>query len=200
MSWVVLTSAQSKERLTPAGCKDRLRHDATASSWEQPKARAGCRDCGSDGDRCGRAPCSPRTSDDDAPAWTHATDNFRTVGSPIDSRARTEVSFASSVVSRQLLGACSRQRGFIRPPRPFPLQGGERSALASGWRDAVPVQVGGRWHFSDALGPERRYATRRQGADALRAPHGTARVGSVLGQGTDVPRSPHFRRRGGVLH
>ncbi len=45
----VLTSVRSRERRGQGDGKDRSRLDAAAASWRLPKARAGCRGCGSDG-------------------------------------------------------------------------------------------------------------------------------------------------------
>ena len=74
----VLTSAQSRECHGQAGGKDRSRLDAGAAWSLPPKARAGDRGFGSDGNSSGRSPRSPRTSGDPS-TWTHATDNFRTI-------------------------------------------------------------------------------------------------------------------------
>ena len=62
----IITSAESRERRGQADGKDRSRLDAAAASWRPPRARAGCRDCGSDGNSSDRSPRSPRTSGDDA--------------------------------------------------------------------------------------------------------------------------------------
>ena len=59
----VVTSAESRERRSQADGKDRSRLDAEAASWQPPRARAGCRDCGTDGKSSDRSPRSPRTSD-----------------------------------------------------------------------------------------------------------------------------------------
>ena len=73
----------------PSDGKDPSRLDTAAASWRPPKARAGYPDCGSDSHSSDRSPRSPRTSDD-APTWTHATDNCHTVAAPIDPRAGTQ--------------------------------------------------------------------------------------------------------------
>ena len=87
----VVTSAESRECRGQADGKDRSRLDAAAASWQLPTAQAGCRGCGSDGNSSDRSPRSPRTSGN-APTWTHATDNFRTIAPPIVSMAGTQAS------------------------------------------------------------------------------------------------------------
>src|SRR5208282_1599398 len=87
----VVTNAQSRVCRGQGDCKDQLRLDTGAASWRLPKARVGYRDCGSRGNSSGRSPRSPRTSDN-APTWTHATDNVHTIAPPIVSMAGTQAS------------------------------------------------------------------------------------------------------------
>src|SRR5208282_6501768 len=86
-----VTSAESRGRRGQGDGKDRSQLDAGAASWQQPKAQAGYRGCGSDGNSSDRSPGSPRMTAY-GPPWARATDSFRTTASPTDSRAGNQAS------------------------------------------------------------------------------------------------------------
>jgi len=105
-----VTSAESRERRTQADGRGPRRLDAEEASWRPPRARAGCRDCGSDGRSSDRSPRSPRTSDANDRPRPHAGDSFRTIEPPTDSRARTQASSAPAPSSRERELCRSRRR------------------------------------------------------------------------------------------
>ena len=110
-----VTSAESRERRSQADGKGPGRLDAEEASWQPPRARAGCRDCDTDGKSNDRSPRSPRTSDSDGRPRRHAGDSFRTTEPPTDSRARTQASSAPAPSSpeRELCRSQRRARFFL---------------------------------------------------------------------------------------
>jgi hypothetical protein len=94
------TSAEPRELRSHADGKVPRRLDAEEASLRRPRARAGCRGCGTDGNSNDRLPRSPRTSDADDQPRRHAGDSFRTIEPPTDSWARTQASSAPAPSSR----------------------------------------------------------------------------------------------------
>ena len=113
-----VTSAESRERRSQADGKGPRRLDAEEASWRPPRARAGCRDCDTDGKSNDRSPRSPRTSDADDRPRHHAGDSFRTIGPPTDSRARTQASSAPAPSSRERELCRSQRRARLLPRSP----------------------------------------------------------------------------------
>jgi hypothetical protein len=105
-----VTNVESRERRSQAGGKGPRRLDAEETSWRPPRARAGCRDCDTNGKSNDRSTRSPRTSDDDGPARAHAGNSFRTIGPPTHSRAQTQASPAPAPSSRERELRRSRRR------------------------------------------------------------------------------------------
>ena len=105
-----ITSDESRERRSQADGKGPRRLDAEEASWRPPRARAGCRDCDTDGKSNDRSPRSPRTSAADDRPRRHAGDSFRTIGPPSDSRARTPASSAPAPSSPERELCRSRRR------------------------------------------------------------------------------------------
>ena len=85
----VIAIAQSRECRGQGDGKDRSQLDTEAGWWQLPKAQAGYRDCGSDGNSSGRSPRSPRTNDH-ASSWTDGADRFRTTVLRLDAVSRED--------------------------------------------------------------------------------------------------------------
>src|SRR5262245_28600769 len=108
---VVLTNAESRGRHGPADDKDRSPFGTAAASWPPPRVPAGCRDCGTHGNRSSPAPRSPRTSGN-GQTGRRATNRFHTTAPPIVSRAGSR--------HRARLFLTRRRRGWVLKDRSVP--------------------------------------------------------------------------------